>query len=593
MVEVILSICSLMYILIFIVVYFGKKRIELEENKVYSMLLITTACGLIIDIAGYFSFKLLDMECVINLLVAKLYLIYYFTWGYLITIYTNIISFKKSIKHLKRQIILLYLSICGIILLLPIHFETTKYAMYSYGPSVNFVYIISTVFITIMLACLAIQRKSIKQRKYIPLLALIIAGSLTVLIQKICPELLLITFAESIVTTIMYFTIENPDMQMVEELSVNKKLTEQNFEEKTNFIFKISQELKQPLQDISKISKNIYETTDGETKEQAKMINYSSKQLYKYVNNALDISSMDIKNLKIVEGVYSTKNFFEEIRLRIKNELKQQNKEVELRYNISNNIPEYLSGDNTKLKQVITSVIMNSIKYTEKGFIELSVDSIVRYGMCRLLIEISDSGRGIELEKINEILSVSKEITNEEVEKIDKLHITLPLAHKIIKALNGSFLIKSETNKGTNILIAIDQKIEDKSKNKTQSLENYSKKIVNDKKIMMITNDIKIIKLTKQLLENIDILTSPFAKDCIEKIKKENFECLVIDEDLNEESGLNIIKEVKKINKNLPSIMLVNKKNEFLVKHYIEDGFDNVIIKENYEKEINKIKKYL
>ena len=315
--------------------------------------------------------------------------------------------------------------------------------------------------------------------------------------------------------------------------------------------------------------------------------------LYKYVNNALDISTMDIKNLKIVEGVYNTKNFFEEIRLRVKNELKAQNKDVELRYNISKNIPEYLSGDNTKLKQVIITVIMNSMKYTEKGFIELSVDSIVRYGMCRLLIEISDSGRGIELEKINEILSVSKEITNEEVERIDKLHITLPLAHKIIKALNGSFLIKSETNKGTNILIAIDQKIEEKQKTKKQSLENYSKKIVNDKKIMMITNNMKIIKQTKQTLDDIDIVTSPFAKDCLEKANEEEYECIIIDEELNEESGVNIIKEIKKINKNLPTLILINKKNEFLGKHYIEDGFDDIVIKENYEKEINKIKKYL
>ena len=592
MVEVVLSICSLMYILIFIVVYFGKKRIELEENKVYSMLLITTACGLIIDIAGYFSFKLLATDSFVNIAIAKLYLIYYFTWAYIITIYTNIISFQKTIKHLIRQIELLYLSICGIIILLPIYFQTTEYSMYSYGPSVNFVYIISTIFITIMLACLAIKRKSIKQRKYIPLLALVIAGSIVVLIQKICPELLLITFAESIVTTIMYFTIENPDLQMVEELNKNRKLTEQNFEEKTNFIFKISQELKQPLQDITKLSKDIYETTKGETQEKAKQININSKQLYTYVNNALDISTMDIKNLKIVEGKYNTKNFFEEIKLRIKNELKKQNKEIELRFNISKNMPEYLSGDNTKLKQVIITVILNSIKHTETGFIELNVDSIIRYGICRLLIEVSDSGKGMELKQINEILSISPEITKEEAEKIDKLNITLPIAHKIIKALDGSFMIKSEKNKGTNILIAIDQKIENKQKLKDQ-LESYSDKIVDDKAIMMVTNDVKIIRTTKKQLEDITVVTTPFTKDCLEKNKKENFECIVIDEDLNEESGVNIIKELKKIDKNTPTLILINKKNEFLGKHYIEDGFENIIIKDNYEKEINKIKKYL
>ena len=98
------SICSLIYIIIFLVVYFGKKRINLEENKIYSTLLITTTLGLIIDIVGYISFKQLEMDSIFNIAITKLYLIYYFTWAFEITIYTNIISFKKSIKRLMNKI---------------------------------------------------------------------------------------------------------------------------------------------------------------------------------------------------------------------------------------------------------------------------------------------------------------------------------------------------------------------------------------------------------------------------------------------------------------------------------------------------------
>ena len=79
MTSVSFSICSLIYIIIFNVVYFGKKRINLEENKVYSTLLITTTLGLIIDIIGYISFKKLEMDSIFNITISKLYLIYYFT----------------------------------------------------------------------------------------------------------------------------------------------------------------------------------------------------------------------------------------------------------------------------------------------------------------------------------------------------------------------------------------------------------------------------------------------------------------------------------------------------------------------------------
>ena len=117
--------------------------------------------------------------------------------------------------------------------------------------------------------------------------------------------------------------------------------------------------------------------------------------------------------------------------------------------------------------------------------------------------------------------------------------------------------------------------------------------MINEKKIIILTNNVEIIKETKKVLENINVISTLFPKECIEKIKKENFKCIIIDEDLNEESGINVIKEIKKIHKNLPSLALINKKNTFLEKHYIEDGFDDFLIKEDYIKEINKIKKYL
>ena len=592
------SICSFIYIIIFSIVYFSKTRINLVENKIYTLLLITTIVGLSIDIIGYFAFLDGVANSVKNLGIAKIYLIYYFTWIYLLTIYTYIISTKqkkKNFTNLFKNLLKLYIIIILIIPLLKTQIKMTNTSLYSFGPSVNLVYMLSGICVLIMLICILKNLQNIKSKKYIPLLVFIVFGSLVMIIQHEYPELLLLITCQSIVTALMYFTIENPDMQMVEELNKNKKLTEQNFEEKTNFLFKISQDLKQPLKQITDISTELIEQKEIDI-EKLKKINNNSKQLYTYVNNALDVSNMDIKNLKIIESTYYAKNFFEEIKLRITTEIKNQNKNIEFRYNISDNIPEKLIGDNSKLKQVILSVIFDSIKHTKKGFIELNVNTIIKYGICRLMIEISDSGSGMSLEKINTILQATGDLTKEEIERIDKINITLPLAHKIIKTLNGSFIIKSEIDEGTNFLIIIDQKIEEKEKTQIEKkLENYEKKLSTNKKILLVSTDKKTVeKLTKLYEKNdIDVINSLYGKDVKNRLEqKENFEFILIDDELTNESGIDILKQIKdKTTK--PMIILINKNEEFISKHYIEDGFNEYIIKENIEDEIKKLNKYL
>ena len=608
-------ILSLIYVIILLIVYYSKKRIDLFENKVVSTLMIINGIGLTLELLCYVVLIFLKIQDTsIGMLTLKSYVFYMYLFDWVLTGYicmlTNkkhdIENYEKKEYYKKNLIIFSPIIIIGFFItyFTKLNYYNISPKYYTYGTSIDllvcFTCVLAPFWIYRCIKASATKKsRETNTREYnirigTILLGIILVGIAGAFVQLVDRSMLIITSAHTIMLVLMYFTIENPDLQMVEELNKNRRLTEQNFEEKTNFIFKISQELKKPLQDITKLSNKIYEVSEGNIKEEAQIISTSSKQLYTYVNKALDISTMDIKNLKIVDSTYNTKNFFEEIKLRTELELKKQNKSIELRYNISKDIPEYLSGDNTKLKQVIISVILDSIKYTTNGFIELEVDSIVRYGICRLMINITDSGKGIELEKINSILNVSEDITPEETEKIDKLNITLPLAHKIIKALNGSFIIKSEVSNGTNFLIVIDQKIEKKEKIKTSSLEHYSTTITNQKKIMTVCNNPDIIKILKENLEGIEFTSALFPQDCIDKLKQErNYECIIIDEDLNEESGSNLLKEIKKINKNIPLIILLKENNKFLEKHYLSDGFENIIIKENILKEINKLKEYL
>ena len=597
-------ILSLIYITIVLIVYFSKERINLFENKVVSELMIINAIGLILELLCYVVLVFLKIQdSLIGMTILKFYIFYMYVFDWILTGYICMLTSKKydtennSKKAYYKKSLIIFSPIIIIGFLITFFTKLEYYNIppkyYTYGLSTDFL-----VYFTCFLApfwifrCIKITTKK-KSREYnirigTILLGIILVGISGALMQLVDRSMLILTSAHTIMLVLIYFTIDNPDMQMVEELNKNRELTEENFEEKSNFIFKISQDLKQPLLEISEISSNLMETTKNEIKEQARRININSKQLYTYVNKALDISTIDIKNLKIINSKYNTKNFFEEITLRIKTELKNQNKNLEFRTDISKNIPETLKGDNTKLKQVILSVMFDSIKHTEEGFVELNVNSIIKYGICRLIIEISDSGSGMGLEKVNSILNATEELTEEEIEKIDKLNINLVLVHKIIKTINGNFIIKSEENKGTNFLIIIDQKIEENKEDKKK--EDYSKKIINEKKALVVSTDNEIVNQISDCLEEYNIINSLYGKDAEEKVKQEEYEFILIDDKLKSERGIQVLKEIEGLTKK-PIYILLNKKEEFMSEHYKEDGFTDYILKESLDEELKKIKK--
>ncbi|UKI26859.1 MAG: hypothetical protein L6V91_09100 [Bacilli bacterium] len=104
--------------------------------------------------------------------------------------------------------------------------------MYSYGPSVNIVFISSTLYIILMFTCLIRNFKNIKSKKYLPIYVYMVIGVLVGIVQKLHPEILAFTSMEAFITVIMYFTIENPDKKLLEEIHTSKKIADAANEDK-------------------------------------------------------------------------------------------------------------------------------------------------------------------------------------------------------------------------------------------------------------------------------------------------------------------------------------------------------------------------
>jgi len=452
------------------------------------------------------------------------------------------------------------------------------------------------VFLSIAVTFLNVKKIN---KKHIPIVLTTIIIVFILILFLINPYLVVISITLTFINYIMYFTIENPDLKMIDELQKNKSLVETSMEDKSLFLFKMSQDIKEPIKNISSLTKeyNINELTKEEISENYRMIESNINNLNFIVNNIINVSDIDISKVKIVNTTYDVNNLFESIKKQAENNLKEK-QDIEFRYDISNAIPKELYGDYIKLKQIITTILNNSIKYTNNGLIELDVDAITRYDLCRLIIKISDTGCGMSLNQINDILRNDYEFDDDKYQKLDNLHLNLEIAVKLIRILGGNINIKSDIDHGTEVTIILDQKVklEEKSSG-SKNISNYANHLLKTKVLVVDNNSEELNKIVR-ILSKSDISTNiaMYGKECIDKIKSgEKYKIILMDDEMKPDNALPTLEELKKIKKfNIPVIIMINKEKEFIKEHYIKDGFTDYILKNNLDKEINRIiDKYL
>lgn len=594
-------ICTLIFTILVSIIFFSKKRINLAENKVYTFLLIISSIGLVLELLCCYFVYNKDISLLhgfINNIVCRLFLVYMLTWLVTFAFYIYFISFKQK-KDNKTLIIpnilkIIYCLFLIVVIVLPINYFSDGVYVYSYGMAPNFVTLIGATTILYNFYCIIKNHKSIKDKKYYPVYILIFLMVIALILRNVNPGLVLINSIFGFITGVMFFTIENPDIQMVNELYKNKVLVEKTYEEKSNFLFKMTQEVKKPLNNMKSILEGL-KTSDNISDLQygIKLLESNSKQMDFIVNDVLDITTLDSRNIKIMNNRYNVYNVFKDIEKRMQ---EYANDSVEFRFNIDENIP-YLYGDSIKLKQIIMSVLLNSIKKTNSGFIELSIESIIKYDVCRLIIEVEDSGIGMSIDKINEVLVTTNELSVDDIKNLEKLDINLKLCQKSIKLLGGNLMIRSEEGKGTEVIITIDQKIFENKSNITE-LESYEDALYNASKVLVISDKEEDLERIKKIIndDNVLISNSFYGNDAVMKIKSgKNFDLIIIEDELPIKSGLTTLRELKEIDKfKIPVVVMLDKSKNEIKEHYLKDGFSDYILRENMNEELKRIvDKYL
>ncbi len=598
-----ITIFGLIFILLLIFVYFSKKRINIIENKVYSMLIIISLISSSVEIVSYILvISGIDANSLIYNLVLKLLFECFLAWLFAFTLYFVILTIKDKNK-INEGFIYKALGILIVFVLiissLPIEINDQGGLLLPTGIGVNAIYILCGLCIVCMVYLLFKNIKNLKIKKYWPLFIILIVFSIVVVIQKTIPDVLLINPALVFITFLMYFTIENPDIKMIEQLNIARDTAEKANEAKTDFLSNMSHEIRTPLNAIVGFSNLLLEdkTVPDSAKEEVKDIVMSADNLLEIVNGILDISKIEANKLEIVNTEYVFSKMCNELVALSIGRL--GDKPIEFKTSFDPSIPKVLYGDVSRIKQICVNILTNAIKYTKEGWIEFKISGVIKNNVCRLIISVEDTGIGIKKENIDKLFNKFERLDLEDNITIEGTGLGLAITKKLVELMNGKIVVQSVFGKGSKFTVSIDQRI---VKNPTIKLEDSPEPVeeikTHNKKVLIVDDNKINLKVAERLLESYGIDTESVESGAaaLEKIQNgEKYDMILLDDMMPKMSGVETLKKLKEIpGFKIITIALTANALTGMREKYLQDGFDDYLAKPINKDELNRIiNKYL
>lgn len=512
MYSICFTIAGVVFSILLFVLYNFKSNLKLLENKIYYGIIVTTIISELVEI---YSFILVRTSVFINsvlyLFSLKSLFLCFLVWIYLFTIYTVIVTINLKNKDYSRYRLAIMISmvvftiVLLITMILPINIIETNGLLLPTGVGVDVIYVLALILFIIMISVIISNRSNLKNKKYYPVYFLLVILGIMIVVQKIFPSLLLINFSLAILIYIMYFTIENPDIKLIKDLSYTRRMLEKQNEMVSGTVNNLAISLKNPLMEITNFSsKKINKKDAVSSLEEIKKFQKLSLNLVDQINKIMDLTRIENRQLKIKNKLYQTDNLINSI----KDIINFRN--VDVSYNIDDNIPKVLYGDDDNIKQTFTYLIEFINNYFDRYDLTIDISKISVRNNCKLMFDIIVSYKNTKLDFIDRDNKCIIETNAWEYELYNRL-VELQKGTSEVKKDNSSLIFN----------FALFQKIKDTDEAVEEEVIKYNN--YSGKKILVaLDNHLDINKFTELLVNyNVDISTASSIDELTELLRSD------------------------------------------------------------------------
>lgn len=434
--------------------------------------------------------------------------------------------------------------------------------------------------------------------KVIKIMAIAIGIALaTMIIQPFLQgKLALTVFGASLGLFLWYFAVENSDLQQLanytEALKEAEKVASDANSAKSNFLANMSHEIRTPMNAVLGLDEMILNSSDvNEIHEYARNIRSSGQGLISIINDILDFSKIESGKMELVETSYHLAKMIKDLEMQFT--LKASQKGINFVSDVDENIPDCLYGDELRLRQIMTNLLNNAIKYTKEGTVTFVLRGIKTDSGIKLHAEVKDTGIGIKEEDLSNIWTSFQRFDTKRNRNIEGTGLGLTIVNHFVNLMGGTVNVHSEFGKGSIFSVEIPQKVEGEttlSQYKTNDLEKAMGSITDrlsaPKAQVLIVDDnsVNLIVSTGFLKRTkAQITTCESGAVCLELMKKKRFDIIFLDHMMPNMDGVETLQKSRAMQGNMnlftPVVALTANAIAGMKEKYLELGFSNYVSK--------------
>ena len=565
---------------VLLVIYFSKKRVHLLENSIYILMIFSILMDSALVSLLFYNYYTNYNVSLVSLL-NKLDYVFLIIWSSSLMLYIFVITYKER-KRFKRLLKKVSTSVIVLDIIMFVVVFNSKIDLIikdsihqtAQGEAVILSIIFCLFYILVSLLIVLFNLKKINI-KHLPVFVIIFTAILIAIFFSVNPYLIIISIGLTIDNFIMYFTIENPDIKLINELELAKDNLENANLVKSEFLRSMSHEIRTPMNQIIGCA-SVIEMEDNLSEESKDVLNdlvNSTNSLLDVCNGIINVSQIESGNVDILISGYNPKEVIEDI-INL-NKKRLTNKDVEIVSNYSE-LPDVVYGDKDKVKQIVSNLLSNAIKYTDKGKIEVSVSSSVKKDKCDIEIVVKDTGKGISEENIDLIFNKFGKL--EKNSDTLGLGLGLFITKNLVNILGGNISVTSELGKGSEFKVFLHESLVDTSTKLDLSSVN----------IMIIHSSNMIKAFLKNSIMKYEIKVNDFSNgvEAIKELKRADYDVVIIDKYISDVKLEELVRTIKDISSNIKIMVIGNEENIDYVDMFVSEELDINDI-------INNIKKAL